>query len=75
MGCHVLPQGTLPDPGIEPGSPAWQAVSLPSEPPGKSECVDALLSVFDAFHERRGENNIFKGSPRPSLLMPIFLSM
>ena len=26
--------GDLPDPGIEPGSPASQAVSLPSEPPG-----------------------------------------
>ena len=26
----------LPDPGIEPGSPALQADSLPSEPPGKS---------------------------------------
>ena len=25
----------LPDPGIEPGSPALQVVSLPSEPPGK----------------------------------------
>ena len=25
----------LPDPGIKPGSPALQAVSLPSEPPGK----------------------------------------
>ena len=27
--------GNLPDPGIEPGSPAWQADSLPSEPPRK----------------------------------------
>ncbi|CAI9171378.1 unnamed protein product [Rangifer tarandus platyrhynchus] len=27
--------GDLPDPGIEPGSPARQADSLPSEPPGK----------------------------------------
>ena len=27
--------GNLPDPGIEPGSPALQADSLPSEPPGK----------------------------------------
>ena len=27
--------GYLPDPGIEPGSPALQADSLPSEPPGK----------------------------------------
>ena len=26
--------GYLPDPGIEPGSPALQAGSLPSEPPG-----------------------------------------
>ena len=27
--------GDLPDPGIEPGSPALQAESLPSKPPGK----------------------------------------
>ena len=27
--------GDLPDPGIKPGSPARQADSLPSEPPGK----------------------------------------
>ena len=26
--------GDLPHPGIEPGSPALQADSLPSEPPG-----------------------------------------
>ena len=28
--------GDLPDPGIEPGSPALQADALPSEPPGNS---------------------------------------
>ena len=27
--------GDLPDPGVEPGSPALQADTLPSEPPGK----------------------------------------
>ena len=27
--------GDLPDPGIKPASPAWQADSLPSELPGK----------------------------------------
>ena len=27
--------GDLPNPGIEPGSPALQADSLPSEPPGR----------------------------------------
>ena len=29
--------GALPDPGIKPGSPALQADSLPSEPPGKPQ--------------------------------------
>ena len=29
--------GDLPNPGIEPRSPALQADSLPSEPPGKPE--------------------------------------
>ena len=28
--------GDLPNPGIKPGSPALQADTLPSEPPGKS---------------------------------------
>ena len=35
MGCPALPQEDLPDPGIEHGSLALQADSLPSEPPGK----------------------------------------
>ena len=29
--------GDLPNPGIEPGSPASQSDSLPTEPPGKLE--------------------------------------
>ena len=33
MPCS--PPGSLPDPGIEPGSPAWWADSLPFEPPAK----------------------------------------
>ena len=32
--------GYLPNPGIKPGSPASQANSLPSEPPGKPETQD-----------------------------------
>ena len=31
--------GDLPDPGIEPGSPALQADVLPSEPPGKPSSI------------------------------------
>ena len=33
----ILSPGTLPDPGIESGSPALQADSLPPEPPGKPQ--------------------------------------
>ena len=35
VGVVCLPSGDLPDQEIEPGSPALQADSLPSEPPGK----------------------------------------
>ena len=35
VGWHSLLQKNLPDPGMEPGSPALQADSLPSEPPRK----------------------------------------
>ena len=35
IGLPFPPPGDLPDPGIEPGSPALQADSLPSKPPGK----------------------------------------
>ena len=34
-GLPHPPPGDLPHPGIEPGSPARQTDSLPSEPPGK----------------------------------------
>ena len=34
-GLPCPPPGDLPDPGTKPGSPALQADSLPSEPPGK----------------------------------------
>ena len=34
-GLPFLSPGDLPDPGIEPRSPAWRADALPSEPPGK----------------------------------------
>ena len=36
VGCHAPPSpGGLPNPGIEPGSPALQADSLPAELSGK----------------------------------------
>ena len=38
--------GDLPDPGIEPGSPALQADVSPSEPPGKPELPGKSLLNF-----------------------------
>ena len=36
--------GDLPDPGIQPRSPALQAEALPTEPPGKpKECIDMVI--------------------------------
>ena len=44
--------GDLPDPGIEPGSPAFQADSLPSELPGKPSGPNTpriILKYFISF--------------------------
>ena len=38
VGCHVLLLRDLPNPGIEPRSPALQADSLPAELQGKPKC-------------------------------------
>ena len=38
--------GDLPDPGIEPGSPALQADALPAEPPGKSLSLTFILNSY-----------------------------
>ena len=37
--------GDLPGPGIEPGSPAFQADALTSEPPGKEEVRGGIQSI------------------------------
>ena len=38
-GLPFASQGDLPNPGIEPRSPALQAEALLSEPPGKSDAT------------------------------------
>ena len=37
-GLPLSSPGDLPDPGIEPGSPALGADALTSEPPGNANC-------------------------------------
>ena len=49
--------GDFPDPGIEPRSPALQADTLLSEPPGKPNagtCIDAILEAQDFLLEPEG---------------------
>ena len=48
-GLPFPPPGNLPNPGIEPRSPALQADSLPPEPPGKPqgrEKKDAISALM-----------------------------
>ena len=64
VGCHFLLQGIFPgDPGTEPGSPALQADSLPSEPPGKS--IWSLVSSPTAFTAGNLKPLNHQGSPSP----------
>ena len=44
MGSHSFLQGNVPDPGIEPGSSALQADSLPSE--AQAKLMDTFLMEF-----------------------------
>ena len=52
-------KGSLPDPGIEPGSPALQADSLPSKPPGNASIIAASenfsISPWNDYPFRRKE--------------------
>ena len=61
--------GDLPDPGIEPGSPALQADSLPSEPLGKPKIALALVwtAVFHMFLSFNAHSQL----PGDHLLLPV----
>ena len=44
-GLSFLPPGDIPDPGIEPESPALQSDTLPSESPGKPHAAAAAAAA------------------------------
>ena len=53
-GVPFSSPGDLPNPGIEPGSPALPADALPSEPPGKPQIREVLppnLESLRSTHE------------------------
>ena len=45
------PTGDLPNPGIEPRSPALQTDSLPAEPQGKPKGAQGLFEKEDRDHD------------------------
>ena len=56
---HSFPSpGDLPDPGIEPRSPALQADSLLSEPPGRDETKSLRYSYRKDWYCKTVEENI-----------------
>ena len=64
VGCHFLLPGDLPDPGIEPGSPALQADSLPP----RAGCM--ALGLNPQFHCSQARVTLGK---RLKLPVPQFL--
>ena len=58
-GGHFLLQGDLPDPWIEPASPALAGRFLPTEPPGKPLTSLHVTFTTSAFLDK--ENRHWKG--------------
>ena len=58
--------GDLPNPGIEPRSPAWQADSLPSEPPGTWQVVKMVNFMSSVFCHNK--NKYLKIAIEPHLI-------
>ena len=53
------PPRDLPDPGIQSGSPAWQADSLPSELPGTPSALPWPLPIITKHDEGLGVGNYY----------------
>ena len=47
--------GYLSNPGIKPRSPALQAGSLPSEPPGNQACVCVCVLQISSYSSDKGQ--------------------
>ena len=43
-GCHFLPHGNLPNPGIKPASPALAGAFFTTEPPGSPRSLGWILT-------------------------------
>ena len=71
-GLPFASPGDHPDPEIEPGSPALQADSLPTEPPGKPYiCSLIYSSIYDIWISLSD----LLSSVRQTLGLPLSLSL
>ena len=52
----------LPDPGIEPRSPALQADTLSSEPPGKTSLKHNARKIFTETIRGKDQENIYQNN-------------
>ena len=71
-GQPFPPPGDLPNPGMEPRSPALQADSLPAEPPGKplvwamDNCNMKALTLQPFLGTHRGVGSRSPTTPKPT---------
>ena len=61
-GLPFPPPGDLPNPGVEPRSPALQADSLPSEPPGKPDYTQIFQHFVFLRSSQVGKTDAVHGS-------------
>ena len=69
-GLPFPPPGDLPDPGIEPRSPALQADTLTSEPPGKPWMVNFSRKNFHV----RSQNTLNLSGKKKAFSSCIYLT-
>ena len=69
VGCHFLLQGNLPDPGIEPASPALAGGFFPTESPGKP--IQLLLLKWNPGTAKIIHNHSRIGMQRSDLYYPL----
>ena len=75
VGCHALPPGNLPDPGIEPMSPAAPCIAgrfLTTEPPGEARLNCGKRGTLENCVLARAEGERLRkahleGAPSPRL--------
>ena len=74
-GQPVSSPGGLPNPGMEPRSPALQADSLPAEPQGSPHCTSEASKMLHIDYTSIKRNKIKLKNEKKTLLVPFPFSM